>query len=360
LFEVNFSVPVSSMPNPPPEDNDRSSSVDWLMSTQVADLHDPPEPAPFAQPIRPRRRSIRPLYGAGLAVLALVVLGEAVLWARPGLRAELFGSTSKTDAQSPAREAETAIAKPPPVALIPAAPPPKIVIAAPPKIVPAPEPAPPPVVTAPPPIAAFPAAPKPEAAPDAAAKPAPLPPLPIAAPPPAQIAASDAPAATAPPAVKPVPPAPEADAKAIPAVVAAAPPSTPPSSASTPLAQQTAPAATAPDQHFTVMLSYPAALTQKGAAFGQQLRDEGFTVITKIIAADPNRWPGVAFFYDSDVDKAARITRQLSAVTGRQEHARLSNRRPYPHAGVVEVSLLDHGQPKPAKSAKPHHKHHSS
>ena len=67
-----------------------------------------------------------------------------------------------------------------------------------------------------------------------------------------------------------------------------------------------------------------------------------------VIPVTPGRWPGVAFFFDSDRAKARLIARQLTAATGRTEHARLSDRHPYPKPGTVEVSLLG-----VAKSAKP-------
>ena len=113
---------------------------------------------------------------------------------------------------------------------------------------------------------------------------------------------------------------------------------------------------TAADQHMRVMLSFTSDETEKAAAFARQLRDEGFAVTEQTITPNPNRWPGVAFFFEEDVDKAALLARELSVITGRTEHARLSDRRPYGAAGTVEVSLLDHGKPKAEKPVRSHTK----
>ncbi|MCB8879795.1 hypothetical protein ACELLULO517_06080 [Acidisoma cellulosilytica] len=426
-------MPASSPPNPPtPPDSDRSSSVQWLMTTTAADLQDPPASVAPTAPVMPKRRPGRTIYRAGIAALVVVAIGEVVLWAKPGLRADLFGSASKTGGQSHPGAAEPAIVKPKPVLAEPATPAPKILLVgpkAPPKTeVAPPKPVPPPVIVTPPPPPPPPAKPivqpqaeatpkpdtmpKPDATtkPDTSAKPvaktSALPPLPVAAPPPAQVPFFDTTTTTTTTTVKPPPaapsepaqpqaelaapktsaapkpeapasattvapaPAPLAEAKPVSVVVALVKPAPPPPAA--PAAQpaplktvaaaapQVVPASAAVDLHFNVRLSFTADEQQKATAFVDRLRREGFTVTTVVIAPNPNRWPGVAFFFDSDVDKAALIARQLSEATGRTEHARLSDRHPYPQAGTVEVSLLDHAKPKPEKAEKRSHSHHSS
>ena len=92
---------------------------------------------------------------------------------------------------------------------------------------------------------------------------------------------------------------------------------------------------------FKVQLSFTAGESRLGAAFARQLQQEGYQVTSAVIPVARGRWPGVAFFFRSDREKARLIARQLAAVTGRHEHARLSPRHPYPKPGVVEESLID-------------------
>jgi hypothetical protein len=89
-----------------------------------------------------------------------------------------------------------------------------------------------------------------------------------------------------------------------------------------------------------VRLSFTADQSNHAAAFAGQLRREGFKVTSIVIPVIHGRWPGVAYFFDSDREKARLIARQLAAVIGRNEHARRSPRHPYPKPGTVEVSLL--------------------
>jgi hypothetical protein len=108
-------------------------------------------------------------------------------------------------------------------------------------------------------------------------------------------------------------------------------------SPSTPAASRATPPL---DQPLRVALSFTADEAATATAFAQRLRRQGYAVTSLVIPVTPGRWPGVAFFFDRDRDKARAIAAQLGAVTGRHEHARLSPRHPYPNPGTVEVSLL--------------------
>jgi hypothetical protein len=113
-------------------------------------------------------------------------------------------------------------------------------------------------------------------------------------------------------------------------------------------------AATAPlDQHLRVELSFTADEAGAAADFAHRLRREGFAVTSHVIPVTLGRWPGVAFFFDSDRAKARAIAQQLGMVTRRHEHARLSPRHPYPKAGTVEVSLLGDRTTQARSSGKP-------
>jgi hypothetical protein len=106
-------------------------------------------------------------------------------------------------------------------------------------------------------------------------------------------------------------------------------------------ALQTSPVAAAPvEEPLKVRLSFTADQSEHAAALAAQLRREGFEVISIVIPVTHGRWPGVAFFFNSDREKARMIARQLAVLTGRKEHARLSPRHPYLEPGTVEVSLL--------------------
>jgi hypothetical protein len=156
---------------------------------------------------------------------------------------------------------------------------------------------------------------------------------------------------------KPIPPAPA------PVKLALAPPAPPPPVVTKPPVQltltQPAPAPAAPpplpkpvvtppkvaptpppDAHVAIRLSFESDEAEAAETFTARLRQQGYTVTTALIPVTPGRWPGVAFFFDSDREHARVIAQQLSAITGRTEHSRLSNRHPYPQAGTVEVSLL--------------------
>jgi hypothetical protein len=107
------------------------------------------------------------------------------------------------------------------------------------------------------------------------------------------------------------------------------------------------------DQHLRVELSFTADEARTAAAFAHQLRRQGFAVTSLVIPVTPGRWPGVAFFFDSDRAKARAIAEQLGTVTGRHEHARLSPRHPYPKPGTIEVSLLSNRSTKAMSSGHP-------
>ncbi|HEX3982131.1 MAG TPA: hypothetical protein VHX12_00410 [Acidisoma sp.] len=95
-----------------------------------------------------------------------------------------------------------------------------------------------------------------------------------------------------------------------------------------------------PSAHFGVRLSFTMDESNNADAFIKILRREGFDVVSTIIPHQPDRWPGVAYFYEGDRDTAILIAGQLRSVTGQAERARHSTRRPYSHAGIIEVSLL--------------------
>jgi hypothetical protein len=105
------------------------------------------------------------------------------------------------------------------------------------------------------------------------------------------------------------------------------------------------------------MLNFTSDEAKVAEGFARKLRRQGFAVVSVIIPATPGRWPGVAFFFDSDGEKSRMIARQLQDVTGRHEHARLSARHPYPKPGTVEVSLLKYSKSKkPAGQPAPAHR----
>jgi hypothetical protein len=91
---------------------------------------------------------------------------------------------------------------------------------------------------------------------------------------------------------------------------------------------------------FKVRLSFTADQSDHAAVFAAQLRREGFKVTSIRIPVIHGRWPGVAFFFNADREKAKLIARQLAAVTGGNEHARLSPRHPYAKSGTIDVSLI--------------------
>jgi hypothetical protein len=91
---------------------------------------------------------------------------------------------------------------------------------------------------------------------------------------------------------------------------------------------------------FKVRLSFTPDQSAHAAVFAAQLRREGFKVTSIRIPVIHGRWPGVAFFFNADREKAKLIARQLAAVTGSNEHARLSPRHPYPKSGTIDVSLI--------------------
>jgi hypothetical protein len=95
-----------------------------------------------------------------------------------------------------------------------------------------------------------------------------------------------------------------------------------------------------------VRLSYTADEATKAAMLSRNLVGKGFNVTSILIPVTPGRWPGVAYFFDSDRENARLIIRQMTVVTGKTEHARLSPRRPYPGPGTIEVSLINRGAAK--------------
>lgn len=113
-----------------------------------------------------------------------------------------------------------------------------------------------------------------------------------------------------------------------------------------PVAGNTSTVVAAAAEPFKVRLTYTADETQKAEALAHQLQREGLEVTSILIPPTTGRWPGVAFFFPSDRDEATAIARQLTDITGRHEHARLSDRHPYPKAGTIEVSLLKSEKPK--------------
>lgn len=291
------------------------------------------------------------MYGVALAGLSIVALGGIALVMLPSLRTAQFGALSENDHLA----AVTVPAMPLAVSAAPAvksaAPPfpssgPKVILVGPSEKAIAPPPA---VFATPPkPEGASPSpAPEPTrtvrgGTPDTAAAtshgtpPALLslqqkPDLPAKAPLPAALTTtlttvpSAAAAATAPIVIPPATAAPDLSAK--PAAVSAAP--------------TVAPAA-AP---FKVRLSYTLGETPKADFLANQLQHEGLEVTRILIPEATGRWPGVAFFFPADRDEASAIARQLSEITGRHEHARLSDRHPYPAAGTIEVSLLKSEKP---------------
>jgi hypothetical protein len=349
--------------SPAQYENVRVGSVQWLLD---GDQQSPPDESDL--PVQTERVETVP--GArrwptrvALAALAVVVIGAGVVFALPEMRSRFLGSKSETTSvppktapvaetgqpAAPASHAQTvAEALPPP-------PPPAQVAVSQPAPLPQPAPAalpktalpplaaatlPEPVHAAPPPPAAMalpaqiPAQPA-QSAPAAAGPMSPV--LPVAslgaASEPAgpgaspKIPASGSPDAQPAPIVAPaVPTAPAAQAPASPAPVAAA---AVPRGAAAPVAEPV-----------RVRLSFTAEESKTGEAFARQLRQEGYTVTSTVIHGSAGRWPGVAYFFRSDRETARLIARQLTAITGRTERARMSPRRPYPRPGTVEVSLL--------------------
>jgi hypothetical protein len=325
-----------------------------------------------------------------LAALSVIVIGEVAILAVPGLKAKLFGSGATTSPASPHRPPAAAIAavgalpaqavvvvgpvSPPPAAVRPAPRPPPVpptlASARPsrPLIARAAVPLPHPIEAIPAPArsqadrpaAAAPLAHPVEAALDAApsqpkmarAGTAPSPrPTPVPAglmPSPATAAAPHATilaAAAPPPPPIEAAPSPTRSQPAI-AKAATAPPPVAAPKAHPLTAAAARPTPTPPlDQHLRVELSFTSDEAGTAAAFAHELRRQGFAVTSRVIPATPGRWPGVAFFFDSDRAQARALARQLGAVTGRHEHARLSPRHPYPKPGTVEVSLLSNRTP---------------
>lgn len=242
------------------------------------------------------------MYRVALAGLIIVVLGEVGLLMLPSLRMRLFTARSAQDhaAAAPLAVAPSATATAPTVSRTAA---------------PAPVPAPQVILVGP----ATPAE-KMIALPQVVAAPVPKP---ERTPPPAPAIAS----AAAPPVASAQPMTTQRAVTAEPVVAAAA-------------------------QPVTVRLSYTADETEKAASLAQRLRRSGLAVTSILIPPSPGRWPGVAFFFASDRTVATDVARQLTDITGRHEHARLSDRHPYPQAGTIEVSLIRSDQPKTGTARK--------
>ena len=96
-----------------------------------------------------------------------------------------------------------------------------------------------------------------------------------------------------------------------------------------------------------VRLSYTADEATKAAALSRILTSKGFKVTAILIPFTPGRWPGVAYFFESDHENARLVLRQMTVVTGKTEHARLSPRHPYPGPGTIEISLINRSKAKP-------------
>jgi hypothetical protein len=374
-------APIAAMSRAEP----RPKSVQWLLDpdTDYVPEFDRREEAEETPRRRPR------LYPVALAASAAVILGGAAYLALPALNAELFDSEPKASPVSlndapvltvgplnsePQAAAPSQAEPPAPVPIIPkpaAAPPPSAAVVLPPPV--ATVSLPDPVVVAlamplPHPIELQPATPPPPAL-------SPVPPHPVvvtlAMPLPHPIELQPA---TRPPAPSPVPPHPVVVTLAMPLphpielqpVAAphpdkpAATPAPPPHMAIAQIPAVRAVAAAtrivrAAELHFNVRLSFTTNEAASAATFARALRQQGFTVTSIVIPATLGRWPGVAYFYESDRDKALLIARQLTALTGTHEHARLSPRHPYPGPGTVEVSLLGDPRPKsrgPDKQAR--------
>jgi hypothetical protein len=365
--------------------------MQWLLDVDQDYLRDLERPARA----RPVRHGWRTAFRAALAALSVIVIGEVAILAVPGLKAKLFGSGAATSPASPHRPPAAAIAasgtlpaqavvvvgpvSPTPATARPAPRPPSV----PPTLASA-RPSRPLIARAavplPHPIEAIPAPARSQADSPAAAAPLAHPveaaldvapsqpkmararagtaPSPGPTPVPAGLVPSPATAAAPPPPIEAAPsptrsqpaiakaataPPPVATPKAHPLTAAAAPQMAP---AARSTASAARPTPTPPlDQHLRVELSFTSDEAGTAAAFAHQLRRQGFAVTSRVIPATPGRWPGVAFFFDSDRAQARALARQLGAVTGRHEHARLSPRHPYPKPGTVEVSLLSNRTP---------------
>jgi hypothetical protein len=336
--------------------------MQWLLDVDQQYLRDLERPAP-SRPIRSGRRTA---YRAALAALLAIVIGEVALIAIPGLKAHLLGSPAVTspglsgrlvarDSAGPANLLAQAVVVVGPVSPLPVSQP----LASPhPAAVPHPRPASTAVIghhpSALPTVASVPRA-------EPASRPLP-------SPPPVTISRPSAPRPAAPDTttLAEAPPPPIESALSLPRSLpatakaltvpqpAAAPKADPPKAAAPKPATAAASRPTPPlDQHLRVALSFTADEAPTAAAFAQQLRRQGFAVTSIVIPVTPGRWPGVAFFFDSDRARAHTIAQQLGAVTGRHEHARLSPRHPYPRPGTVEVSLLSNRRTAARTSGKP-------
>jgi hypothetical protein len=302
-------------------ENVRVGSVQWLLdgdqqfAPEESDL--PVEGEPVETVPRARRWPTR----VALAALAVIVIGAGTVFALPGMRSRFLGSTSETAGVPPktAPVAETGQPAAPashPQAVAEALPPP------------------------PPPAQAAVSQPAPLPQPAPAASPKTALPLAAAALPEPLHAAPPPPAQSAPPAAAPTSPVLPVASLAAPAVPAA-PAAQAPAAPAPAVAAAVPKAAAAPvAEPVRVRLSFTAEESKVGEAFARQLRQEGYTVTSTVIHGSSGRWPGVAYFFRSDRETARLIARQLTAVTGRTERARMSPRRPYPRPGTVEVSLL--------------------
>jgi hypothetical protein len=333
--------------SPAEYENVRVGSVQWLLDGDQQFLPDESDVPPQGERVETVRRSRRWPPRVALAALAVVVIGAGVVFALPEMRSRFAGLKSETASIPPKTTAVAETGQPAApashpqavaVALPPPPPPAQVAVSQP--APPQPSPAAPPKTALPPLSAA--ALPEPVHAappsPVAMALPAPTPAEPAqSAPaaagptspvlPVASLPTSGSPdAQPAPIAAPPVPAAPAAQAPAAPAPVAAG---AVPKGATTPAAEP-----------FRVRLSFTAEQSNIGEAFARQLRQEGYVVTSTVIHATSGRWPGVAYFFRSDRETARLIARQLTAITGRNEHARMSPRHPYPRPGTIEVSLL--------------------
>ncbi len=364
----------------------RPQSVQWLLDPEMQCV--PDLGLGRREEAEESRRSGPRLFHAALAASAVVIIGGGAYLALPMLEAEFFDSAPTT---SPVALNDAPVLTVGPLNSEPQAPAP--IQAATPPPAPAPVPPRPVAVTLamplPHPIEWPPVTPPPE--------PPPVPPQPVAVmlamPLPHPI---DWPPVTPPPAPSPMPPAPVAVTLAMPlphpidllppkppAAPSPAPPhpvavalamplphpiewppvttlppdkpaAIPPPPARTAVSQVLAVRAAPPapkipraaDLHFNVRLSFTANEATRATTFAHALRQQGFAVTSIAIPATLGRWPGVAYFYESDRDKALFIARQLTALTGTHQHARLSPRHPYPGPGTVEVSLLGDARPK--------------
>jgi hypothetical protein len=344
----------------------RSKSVQWLLDPDIQYAPDLGQREEAEEPQRSRLR----FYPIALAASAAVIIGGAAYLALPLLQAELFDSEPQT---SPVALNDAPVLTVGPLNSGPQSPAPSL------SEPPAPAPAqlPPQRATAPPHpavvVLSHPAAivtPPPAA--ESAAKPvllaaSPPPPSPVRPHPvlvalamplphPVEVQPATLPE-TAPAWHPPAPPSPPAAVAAV-APIAAVPPASPattpaplphPAVSQVPAVRAVAAApriVRAANLHFNVRLSFTTNEAARAASFAHALRQQGFTVTSIAVSATFGRWPGVAFFYESDRDKARLIARQLTALTGIYQHARLSPRHPYAGPGTVEVSLLGDAKPK--------------